>query len=199
MSRKKLAWLLAAAALLLCLGGCEWRPLEETAVPAVTEAGTEPEALPEASGAEAEAQPVSSSGGLLSSTADIGLYDTNGEGRRYVFTYAGEEFTARYRQDNWKIVDSYRVTEPDDMIIICQALIDVHPIPGRDGESWRTARDMAFEWLQHNIVYYYLPEDSPWKRNVRDVDFDPDDQGKSLTELYEDRTGREFDLEDLLG
>jgi hypothetical protein len=34
--------------------------------------------------------------------------------------------------------------------------------------------------------------------SVKDVDFDPEDQGKSYEELYEDRTGRKLDLKEML-
>ena len=53
--------------------------------------------------------------------------------------------------------------------------------------SYRTPEDMAFEWQQHNFVYVMLPEESEWRQNVKDVDLDPKDQGKTYQEMYEDR------------
>lgn len=85
------------------------------------------------------------------------------------------------------------------MVSICQALLDVHPVHGSDMQSIRTAEDMAYEWLQHNLAYELLPEDNPWRRNAKDVDLNPEDQNKTFREMYEDRTGKEFRLEDLLG
>ena len=77
---------------------------------------------------------------------------------------------------------------------ICQALIDIHPIHGSDMISYRTSDDMVYEWLQHNFAYSVLPDDNLWKNNAKDVDFDPQDQGKSIKEIYEDRTGKKFDF-----
>ena len=54
--------------------------------------------------------------------------------------------------------------------------------------SYRTAEDMAYEWIQHNIAYEILSEDSPWKEHVKHVDLNPEDQGKNLKELYKSRT-----------
>lgn len=136
--------------------------------------------------------------GLLSSTEDIGLHETGGGDTNYAFTYDGEEFRVLYYYDNWTIYDSYKITNEDDMAIICQALIDEQPIHGRDLESYRTADDMVYEWEQHNLAYAYLPEDNSWRESAKNVDFDPEDQGRSFEEIYEDRTGKEFDLEEYI-
>lgn len=136
--------------------------------------------------------------GILASLEDIGLQDTDGSGTNYVFTYAGEEFQAQYTTDNWKIIDSYRITNKSDITLVCQALIDEHPIHGSDLESFRTAEDMAAEWLQHNYAWKHLPEDSQWRQSAKDVDLDPADQGGTLKELYEARTGRTLDLADIV-
>lgn len=137
--------------------------------------------------------------GILTSTADIGLTDSDGKGKNYVFTYGDSIYTAIYWEDHWKIMDSYLIGNSNDMIIICQALIDLHPIHGADHESYRTADDMAYEWLQHNIAYEFLPEDNVWRQKSKDVDFNPDDQGKSFIEIYEQRTGKEFKWSDVTG
>lgn len=135
-------------------------------------------------------------GGILSNPSDINLRDTDGNGKNYLFTYDGEDFSVVYTTDNWKIYDSYKINNTEDMTIICEALISVHQIHGSDMESYRTAEDMAYEWLQHNIAYQFLPDESPWKVHAQNVDLDPKDQGKSFSEIYEDRTGKEFNLKD---
>ena len=128
----------------------------------------------------------------------INLRAMDETGANYVFDYAGEEFLASYQPDVWTIYDSYRVTDHGDILQICQALIDEHPIHGSNFESFRTAEDMAFEWEQHNVVYASLSEDNEWRSSVRDVDLDPEDQGKTFLQIYEDRTGRKLDPADLL-
>ena len=154
----------------------------------VTGCGKQAEYVQEAASQETEqAAGAAESAAILSSPEEIGLTDTDGNGKNYVFTYNGIEFQARYTPDNWKIIDSYRVTEQEDMKIICEALSEVHPIHGRDMVSYRTPEDMAYEWQQHNIVFYLLPEESPQRQNVKDVDLDPKDQGKSYVEMYRDR------------
>ena len=135
-------------------------------------------------------------GAILKSPDDVKLISDE-EGVNYTFMYGDEEYRAIATQDNWKILNSYRITNHDDMVIICEALIQVMPIHGKDMVSYRTAEDMAYEWEQHNLAYLLLPEDSQWKEHVRDVDLNPEDQGKNLEQLYEDRTGKKFDLNDL--
>ena len=46
------------------------------------------------------------------------------------------------------------------------------------------------KWVQHNLAYSMLSEESEFKSWAKDVDLDPDDQGKSFIEIYEDRTGK---------
>ena len=150
----------------------------ESSTPSVTAPVTSAEA---SSAAETE------EAGILSSPEDIGLYDTDGSGTNYVFAYGGERYSAVYTEDNWKIIDSYRITNSADMKLICEALISVHPIHGADLQSWRTSEDMVFEWQEHNSAYYLLPEDSEWKKNVKDVDFNPEDQGKTGVEMALER------------
>ena len=106
-----------------------------------------------------------------------------------MFHYGGEEFVAYFDTYSWRVYDSYKITNHDDIVIICQALLDEHPVYGSDWESLRTADDMAYEWEQHNLAYNMLPEYSHWRDDAKDVDLDPDDQGKSVQELYESRIG----------
>ncbi len=138
------------------------------------------------------------SAGLLTSTADINLRDIDGSGTNYEFTYGGETFSALYYTDNWRIIDSYKINNESDMLIICQALIDVNPVHGSDMVSYRTAGDMTYEWVQHNLIYELLPEGDDLKAHAKDVDLDPGDQNKSLDEIYEDRTGKEFNINDFI-
>ncbi len=114
----------------------------------------------------------------------IELVDVDGNGSNYYFEYNGEKFTAIYTYDNWKIIDSYKIKNRKDMAKICQALLDEHKIHGKDFNSYRTAEDMVYEWVQHNIAYKFFSEDNEYKLRVKDVDFDPEDQGRNMIELY---------------
>lgn len=143
-------------------------------------------------------QSESASTAFLSSTSDIRLVDTDGKGSNYIFTYAGEEFSAIYSEDNWKIVDSYKINEEADMMIICQALIDEHPVHGRDMVSYRVPDDMVYEWTLHNMAYAFVSDDETMRNKAKDVDFDPEDQGRTFEEIYKSRTGKEFDFSDIL-
>ena len=129
--------------------------------------------------------------GLLTSAEDIHLTDADGWETNYSFEYGGETYSAVYTPDNWKIIDSYRIINTNDMKIICRALIEVNPIHGSDMQSYRTAEDLAYEWTQHNIAYELLPEDSEWKSHAKDVDLNPEDQDKGLYELFLSRTGEQ--------
>ena len=128
----------------------------------------------------------------------VELKDIDGKETNYSFKYEGQTFTAIYTEDNWKIIDSYKIKNKKDMMVICKALIDIHPIHGKDMNSYRTVEDMAYEWEQHNIAYSILPDDNTWKENAKDVDLNPEDQGKSIVEFYEERTGIKLNLEELL-
>jgi len=145
-----------------------------------------------------ESAASSSDGGSLSDVKDIGLTSTDGSGKNYVFYCNGEEFSAVYREDNWKIIDSYKIENSADMKIICQALIDEHPVHGRDMVSYRTAEDMVYEWEIHNLAYSFLKDDETMRAKAKDVDFDPEDQGRTLEEIYYSRTGKELSISDFL-
>ncbi len=147
-----------------------------------------------AAGNGSEVLGTSRSKGVLTSTEDINLRDVDGKGKSYVFTYNGEDYSVEHWKEHWKIINSYKINDSNDMMIICQALIDVNPLHGADIESYRTAEDMAYEWVQHNIAYEFLPKDNEWRQKSKDVDFNPEDQGKSFVEIYEERTGKEFKL-----
>lgn len=124
---------------------------------------------------------------LLSSTEDIDLHAVDEWGQYYAFTYGDEAFDVYYEPDTWKVYDSYKITNHDDIVTICQALIDEHPIHGRDLESFRNAQDMAYEWEQHNLAYNLLPEDSAWRESAQNVDLDPEDQGRTFAQMYASR------------
>lgn len=134
----------------------------------------------------------------LKTSEDLKLRDVSGNGSAFVFNYGGEEFRAEYLPDNWTIYDSYKILNRKDIQIICKALSDIHPVHGKDLKSYRTPKDMTYEWQQHNIMYDLLPDGSRWKESARNVDLDPYDQGKSYQEIYEDRTGKKFDLNDFI-
>lgn len=134
---------------------------------------------------------------VIKEQKEIELINLDGNKTHYTFIYKNETYNAIYTEDNWKIIDSYKIKNKRDMTLICEKLIEEHPIHGRDMRSYRTPSDMAYEWLQHNIAYEILPEDNTWRKNAKDVDINPSDQGKTLIEMYEEKTGKKFNLKDL--
>lgn len=189
--RKQLA--LLSAAVMSVLSGCNKVTFTENTAAVTTEAVTVPtteEATTTAAPTDATesiTEYTAYDASLLSSPEDIGLHDTDGEGVDYIFSYGGEEFFALYEPDNWHITDSYKIEDEDDILLICQALISVHPIHSADMQSYRAAEDMAFEWHQHNLAYNHLPDSSEWKSNAKDVDLDSKDEGKGLFNFLMDR------------
>ena len=197
-----------------CLAGCsklpDYGPAVERLLPALEDADGLPArafgklgewlSAPDADGEAGETEAEGSGGwslpsigalfgmGELSSVDDVVLVPTDDYACGYVFTYGGEEFTAYFDTYSWRVYDSYKITNHSDIVTICQALINVHPVYGADWESWRTAEDMAHEWEQHNLAYRMLPVNSHWRDDAKDVDLDPYDQGKSFSEIYESRT-----------
>ena len=135
--------------------------------------------------------------GILQSTDDLSLKDVDGRKTNFTFLYKNEFFYATYTKDNWHIEDSYKIKNKNDIAIICKALTDIYPIHGKDMKSFRTIDDLVYEWEQHNIAYDFLPKDSIWKDNAKSVDLDPQDQGRSIKEIYESRTGKKFNLKDI--
>ena len=132
----------------------------------------------------------------LISTDDINLRTENGYD--YTFTYHDEDFRVLYTYNSWKIYDSWKIMNPFDIMHICTVLSNEHPIPSRDYQSFRTPSDMTYEWVQHNIAYLELPEDNHWRNDAKNVDLDPRDQGRTIKEYYQDRTGKEIDSSELL-
>ena len=63
----------------------------------------------DSAGAQTTSGDAAKSEGILSSVSDIGLYDTDGAGKNYSFTYGGETFRAYFDGESWTIYDSYRV------------------------------------------------------------------------------------------
>ena len=124
---------------------------------------------------------------LLSSVEDLSLQTEDGE--NYSFFYVCETYRAHYRDDTWKIYDSYRIMNHSDMLLICQALTAEHPIPDAKGSGNRTPEDLVYEWDQHNLAFSLLPEGSKWKDSARDVDLNPEDRGKDLLQFVYERTG----------
>jgi len=174
MNHRKLSLPVAALLLLCVFAGCRGMYGEGNIKPALLPNTITAAAAKE----EADASPE-----------EILLSDVDGKGVNYVFTYHEKEYSAVYSSDNWKIVDSYQITDSADMIRICAALKAAHPIHSADMKGWRTAKDMAYEWEQHNLAYSLLPDFSKWKQNAKDVDINPADQGKSLYDFYVNRSG----------
>ena len=189
--KKQLA--LLSAAVMSVLSGCNNVTFTENTAAVTTEAVTVPtteEAITTAAPTDATesiTEYTAYDASLLSSPEDIGLHDTDGNGVDYSFSYGGEEFFALYEPDNWHITDSYKIEDEDDILLICQALISVHPIHSADMQSYRAAEDMAFEWHQHNLAYNHLPDSSEWKSNAKDVDLDSKDESKGLFNFLMDR------------
>ena len=190
--RKQLA--LLSAAVMCVLSGCNKVTFTENTAAVTTEAVTTVPVTEEATTTAAPTDATESiteytayDTSLLSSPEDIGLHDTDGNGVDYIFSYGGEEFFALYEPDNWHITDSYKIEDEDDILLICQALISVHPIHSADMQSYRAAEDMAFEWHQHNLAYSLLPDSSEWTSNAKDVDLDSKDEGKGLFNFLMDR------------
>ncbi|WP_026516499.1 hypothetical protein [Butyrivibrio sp. MC2021] len=139
---------------------------EQEAEAAASESSSEPEIVP-----------------LLSSIEDIGL--SSADGKNYTFTYDDRQYTAIYTPDHWKIRDSYDINSIEDMTIICQALINEHPIHGRDMVNYRTVDDMVYEWEVHNIAYFFFSDKDEAKAHAKDVDFNPEDAGLTFEEYYD--------------
>ena len=181
--------LLAAALLYATITGCSDNNGSEVisaeATTVVTTIVTTTEAA--ATTTEAAAEPTTVSKSLLSSPDDINLRNVDGNGQNYEFDYDGRSFRALYEPDNWHITDSYLITDKDDLVIICQALIDVNPVHSADMTGWRTAEDMAYEWKKHNQAYFLLPDSSEWKDSARDVDLDSKDEGKGAYDFLMDK------------
>lgn len=177
-------FLLTGASMLLT--GCSSLPKEDLAYVIITEPPAETTIAGEST---FETEPSTSATEMTAEPEPILLTDTDGAGKYYTFNCGGEEYRAVYTPDHWTIYDSCRITDQDTITRICEALRTEHPIHGADMASWRTAEDMAYEWMQHNLAYQLLPDDSEWKEHARDVDIDPKDQGKSMYDIYRERTG----------
>lgn len=125
---------------------------------------------------------------LFKTAHDLKLSPTDGEwGECYEFRYGEDVFSVIYTENNWKIINSYKIDNAQDMRIICQALIDIHPIPTADGTGERDTDSLVYEWQQHNLAYNMLPQNSKWIENVRDVDLNPNDESKSMLQMALDR------------
>ena len=118
---------------------------------------------------------------------NINLIDIDGNKTNYSFKYNNEVYHDIYTTDNWHIVDSYKITNENDIKKICRILVKEHPIHSSDKNSYRTIDDLVFEWKQHNIAYFLLPDDNKYKENVRSVDLNPDDQNQNVIEMYKRR------------
>lgn len=111
----------------------------------------------------------------------------------YSFTYGGETFTVHYTPysgGDWKVVDSYKITNKADMVLICEKLHRLHKIEGRI-TRYRTAKDMADEWEIHDQGYVLAKNygmDSAVAR-LKDVDMDKKDQGKTFDDFVKDFLG----------
>ena len=126
------------------------------------------------------------------SAADFALTD-NGDDS-YTFNYGGETFSAvftPYIGGDWKIYDSYKITNRADMVIICEKLLAVNKVEGRITPC-RTAKDMADEWEIHNRGYSLAKSFSMTSaaERLKDVDMDKKDQGKTFDDFLAEFLGR---------
>ena len=107
---------------------------------------------------------------------------------RYSFEYNGMTFEAIYSSangGNWHIEDSYRLTNGNDMCIICERLQETHKVEGRITQ-YRTAYDMADEWVIHNYYYSFVADNEKYAsfaNRLKSVDLNRADQGKSDNEF----------------
>lgn len=127
----------------------------------------------------------------------------------YTFSYGGETYTAKYTPNgaNWQIVNSYKITNTKDMLVICEALSRLHPIKGCL-TPYRAAADMVDEWVIHNHVYSELQRMAASTNffikqaisalsgkfgqaieSTQSVDINTPDQGKTEMEFLDERIG----------
>ena len=104
----------------------------------------------------------------------------------YEFEYKAEKYIAIYTYDNWKIIDSYKINDEYTMRVICSKLISIHPIHSSDYNSYRTVEDLVYEWKQHNLAYFIMPNNK-YKLMAKDVDLNPSDQSKTYIEIYKSK------------
>ena len=128
---------------------------------------------------------VTTAAAVYSSADEVVLVPAGGE--VYSFDYGDKTFQAEYTENSWKIIDSYLIDNEQDMGYICDALTALHPIPTADGSGVRDRESLVYEWRQHNEAYKMLPKDSKWIASVKDVDLNPDDEGKDMWQMALDR------------
>ena len=115
------------------------------------------------------------------------------DAERYFFTYGDEKYNATYTPysgGDWKVIDSYKITNRADIVMICEELSKLHRIEGRITQ-YRTAKDMADEWEIHNRGYAVAMNygmDIAVAR-LKDVDMDKKDQGKSFDDFLAEFMG----------
>ena len=112
----------------------------------------------------------------------------------YSFTYGDETFLVHYTPylgGDWKIVDSFKITNRADMVIICEKLLKINQVEGRITQ-YRTAKDMADEWEIHNQGYKIAKSLSMASavERLKDVDLDKKDQGKTFDDFLAEFLGK---------
>ena len=130
------------------------------------------------------------SSGNEPSVTDAELVLTDNGDDTYTFAYGNDTFTALYTPyigGDWKIYDSYKITNRADMVIICEKLLKLNKVRGRITQ-YRTAKDMADEWEVHNRGYAIALSLSMTDAAARlkDVDMDKKDQGKTFDDFIAD-------------
>ncbi|MBR6337181.1 MAG: hypothetical protein IKR76_05550 [Ruminococcus sp.] len=120
----------------------------------------------------------------------------------YTLMYNGMSFnviytpaTSSYKQEKWKIENSYRIKSHEARVYICQMLQEHHLLHNADGNAIRSAENMAFEWRVHNDLYEIgvaIKKKNPAKSqyliaHCKDVDMNPEDS------VLEDRLKDNYD------
>jgi len=186
--------ILIAAACLLAVCACVLFVLNKNAGPAEESISSAETAQQTTSAAETTVTTTAAQQGTASSYATSQATETAKQvpvitltpkgNDEYTFVYNSLTFTAQFsvygeNRENWRVTDSYLITDRKVITAVCQALINEKKVHGKDLTSYRTASDMADEWSLHNLAYQHLSEGSA-KQHAKDVDLNTDDQGKTL-------------------
>ncbi|MCR5816797.1 MAG: dockerin type I repeat-containing protein [Ruminococcus sp.] len=104
----------------------------------------------------------------------------------YTLVYKKDTFTVYYKEskktdgstdEDWKIMDSWRIDNYEIMRIICQILMEEHPIHYPNSSKVRSVDSMAIEWVLHNSGYIDYTEkgDTENAERCRHVDINSND------------------------
>ena len=88
--------------------------------------------------------------------------------------YKGNEYYVEYTDTNIKILDSYKVADEKDMLMIL-SIISIYP----QYKLTRKRKDLLDEWKAHNLAYklHFM------RKHTRDTDLN-ENEGKMRLYLY---------------